>query len=338
VKALVWEAPRVLAMREQSQPEPQAHEVLIKVAYAGICGSELSGYLGHNALRTPPLVMGHEFSGEVVALGSEADPTLAVGTSVTVNPLVSCGVCAACQQQLPHLCEVRQLIGAGRPGAFAEYLRVPTTQVVPLPSLLALRSGALTEPCAVAVRVGELAGPLAGETALVLGAGAIGLLVLQVLKQQGASQIFIADRDPARLAMGEALGGVPIDARSQNAVQVVRSTADRHGVALAVDAVGAAATRAQCVGAVRSGGTVILSGLHEETSAMPVAEIIRREIVLRGCFCYTNENFQAALALLSQGAITLEPWIVEAPLSEGGAWFDRLIDAPGDVAKVLLVP
>ncbi len=107
---------------------------------------------------------------------------------------------------------------------------------------------------------------------------------------------------------------------------------------VSVDAVGAAATRASCVSATRSAGTLILSGLHEETSAMPAAEIIRREITVRGSFCYTRENFAAAIAALQSGSIRLDPWIVEAPLEDGGAWFDRLIDAPGAVAKVLLIP
>jgi threonine dehydrogenase-like Zn-dependent dehydrogenase len=120
MKTLVWEAPRVLALREQDQPVLQTDEVLIKVAFAGICGSELSGYLGHNKLRVPPLVMGHEFSGEVAALGSAAKekyPILTSGLPVTVNPLASCGSCRYCHQGLNHLCQTRQLIGAHRPGA-----------------------------------------------------------------------------------------------------------------------------------------------------------------------------------------------------------------------------
>src|SRR3712207_4291072 len=108
--ALVWEGPRQMRMREQDVPQPGPDEVLVEVAYAGICGSELSGYLGHNSLRVPPLVMGHEFSGNIAALGSNVDG-LAEGQAVTVNPLASCGSCEYCTSGASHLCAKRQLIG-----------------------------------------------------------------------------------------------------------------------------------------------------------------------------------------------------------------------------------
>jgi len=190
----------------------------------------------------------------------------------------------------------------------------------------------------VAVRIGELAGNVQGEAVLIIGAGPIGLLALQVLRALGAGPVFIADLEAARLEMGAALGGQPLNPRTDNVVAVVRAATGGLGVPVALDAVGAAVTRANCVSATRSGGTVILSGLHEETSAMPAAEIIRREIVVRGSFAYTPANFAAALNQLAAGAIRLDPWIIEAPLADGGHWFDRLIDAPGAVAKVLLVP
>ncbi len=330
-----------MAVREHDLPNIDPDEVLIKVAFAGICGSELSGYLGHNALRVPPLVMGHEFSGELVAIGPQAraaHPTLTEGQPVTVNPLLACGTCRFCFTGMPHLCRSRQLIGAHRAGAFAECVRVPASNVLPLPAGMSLHTGALAEPAAVAVHIGALAGPLEGEQALVLGAGPIGLLALQVLRLQGAAAVFVSDLDPARLEMVAAYGGHPIDARSEDVAQIVATSTDGLGAAVTVDAVGTARTRAQGVGATRSAGRLILSGLHEETSAMPAAEIIRREIVVQGSFCYTHADFARAIDLLHQGALRLDPWIVEAPLADGGSWFERLIDAPGAVAKVLLTP
>lgn len=341
MKTLVWEAPRVMALRDQAEPAPGPAEILIRVAFAGICGSELSGYLGHNALRVPPLVMGHEFSGEIAALGAEAqarNPALERGQAVTVNPMIFCGACHFCARGLNHLCVSRRLIGAHLPGAYAEYVCAPAELALPLPEGMPLRIGALTEPAAVAVRIGETAGRLDGEAALILGAGPIGLLALQALRANGAARVFIADLDPARLAMGAALGGETIDPRARDVPQTVREATGGLGVPVSVDAVGTAITRGQCVAATRSAGTLILTGLHEETSAMPAAEIIRREIVVRGTFCYTPANFAEALQRLARGAMRLDPWIVEAPLADGGGWFDRLIDAPGDVAKVLLIP
>lgn len=341
MQALVWEAPRVLALRDYDRPTLQADEVLLKVAYVGICGSELSGYLGHSGLRTPPLVMGHEFSGEIVALGARAQadvPALHAGMHVTANPLQSCGACSLCRQGDAHLCARRVLIGAGRPGAYAEYVAVPARLVVPLPAGMALRTGALAEPVAVALRIAELAGRIDGQDALVIGAGPIGLLALQALRLRGPRRVFIADRDPARLHMGQTLGGVPIDARQADAGVVVRDQTDSLGVAVAVDAVGMASTRQQCIAATRAAGTVILSGLHEEVSTLPVADVIRREIVVRGSFAYAPDNFVAALQALADRSLRLDPWIVEAPLADGGQWFERLVAAPGNVAKVLLTP
>lgn len=341
MKAMLWEAPRVMAMRELAPPEPAPGEALIEVAYAGICGSELGGFLGHNALRVPPLVMGHEFAGTVVALGAgaaELNPALRAGQSVTVNPLSACGACGYCARGDSHLCAERRLIGAHRPGAYAELVCAPAETVHPLPEGLSPRLGALAEPVAVAVRIGRLAGPLAGAPVLIEGAGPIGLLALQVLLRAGAGPVLVADLEPARLAMVAQLGGEPLDARHEDVVQAVQAATGGAGVAVSVDAVGATATRAVCVAATRAAGTMVLSGLHEETGPIPAADVIRRELVLRGSFAYAPADFAAALDLLAAGAVRLDPWIVEAPLAEGGAWFERLISAPGGVAKVLLVP
>jgi threonine dehydrogenase-like Zn-dependent dehydrogenase len=341
MNALVWEAPRAMALREQVVPAPAAGEVLVKVAYAGICGSELSGYLGQNALRVPPLVMGHEFAGEIAALGEDAavrNPALFEGLAVTVNPLSYCGVCDYCRAGLNHLCAQRKLLGAHQPGAYAEYVSAPAENVMPLPAGVTVRTGALTEPVAVAVRMAELAGAVGGETVLIVGAGPIGLLALQALRARGAGRVFISDLEPQRLAMAEELGGEPLNARESDVVKAVRAATGGRGPIVAVDAVGAGVTRQQAVSAVRAGGTVILTGLHEEQSALNFGDVIRREVVLRGSFAYSPANFAEGLDWLARGAIRLDPWIVEAPLADGGKWFDRLIDEPGGVAKVLLVP
>lgn len=341
MKALVWEGPRQMVMHDQSEPTVEANEVLIKVAYAGICGSELSGYLGHNALRVPPLVMGHEFSGEIVKLGVDAqaqNPTLDTGQRVTVNPLISESQDTYVQRGLAQLSPSRQLIGAHRPGAYAEYVAVPARAAMPLPAGMSLRIGALTEPVAVGMRIAELAGEVTGQTVLIIGAGPIGLLALQALQAKGVAQVFVSDLDSARLQMAQELGGTPLNPKTDDIVQTVREASDGLGVPVSIDAVGMGVTRTQCVSATRPAGTVILSGLHEEVSQMPAADIIRREIVVRGSFAYSPANFADALAKLAQGQMQLDPWIIEAPLADGGGWFDRLIDAPGDVAKVLLIP
>ncbi len=341
MKALIWEGPREMTLRDVVRPEPAPDEVVIRVAYCGICGSELSGYLGHNALRVPPLIMGHEFSGEVVGLGSDVAavaPDLRPGSSVTVDPMIYDGTCRHCRAGQHHLCMARSLVGAHRPGAFAAYVAVPAHVVFPLPPAMDLRVGALTEPTACAMRVAELMGDVSGQTLLIVGAGAIGLLTLQVLLQRGAERVFISDTNAGRLAAAAELGGRTLNPVRHDVVAEVREATHGQGVSRALDAVGKAVTRAQCVAATERGGLVLLSGLHEEVSELPIADIIRNEITVQGSFCYTPDNVREAIELLAKGAVVGGPWVVDAPLSEGRAWFERLVGDPGAVAKVLLVP
>ncbi len=335
--ALVWEAPREMAMRDRPEPTPGPGEVLIDVAYVGICGSEIGGYLGHNALRKPPLVMGHEFSGTIIGVG-EGVTALSSGQQVTVNPLLYCGECRYCKSGLRQLCPKRSLIGAHRPGAFAERVTVPEQAVVALPPEVDLRSGSMVEPIAVGVRLGRLAGKLDGETALVIGAGPIGLLGLQALRQAGATTVFVSDMDPARLQMARDLGADVIDPATQNVVDIVRAATGGLGAAVTIDAVGSGRTRTDAVSATRPAGKVLLSGLHEEASTFPGSDVIRREIEVKGAFSYTPDDFAAAVIAAGNNSLRLDPWIVEAPLAEGGHWFARLADKPGNVSKVLLVP
>jgi threonine dehydrogenase-like Zn-dependent dehydrogenase len=250
---------------------------------------------------------------------------------------VYCGKCEYCRAGVNQLCANRKLIGAARPGAFAGYIRVPAQQVLPLPENLAIEAGALAEPAACGVRIARLAGQVGGETALVVGAGTIGLMALQALRLKGARRVFIADINPERLAAGGQLGGETLDPRAVDVVKTVREATGGLGATVTVDAVGTAGTRSQCTAATRSTGTLVLSGLHEETSAMPAADIIRREIVARGSFAYAPLDFAQALQYLAQGDMRLDAWMIKAPLSEGGMWFDRLVEGTG-VAKVLLVP
>jgi threonine dehydrogenase-like Zn-dependent dehydrogenase len=339
--ALVWEAPSKMVLHKQPLPIPQPGEVLVRVAYAGICGSELSGYLGHNALRVPPLVMGHEFSGNIVALGdqvSEKYPALEEGARVTANPLLYCGKCSYCQQGVNQLCIERKLVGAHRPGAFAGYVCIPAQQIELLPDALSFQDGALAEPAACGVRIGELVGAVQGETILVIGAGTIGLMALQALHNLGADRIFISDIHPDRLAAASKLGGEPINPKFMDLIRTVHQATGGYGAAVVVDAVGLESTRAQSIMAVRSTGAVILSGLHEENSPMLVAEIIRREISLKGSFAYSPKNFSQALLQLAEKKLALDELTLEASLEEGGLWFDRLVEGRVGKAKVLLVP
>src|ERR1044071_4871020 len=210
MSALVYEAPFQMNMRQVPVPNLQPDEALIQVAYSGICGSELSGYEGKNSLRKPPLIMGHEFSGHIEAIGSAVDrPELKVGAAVTANPLVSCRQCRYCLSGRQHLCQNRKLLGAHVPGSNAEFVAVRADALFLTPPELSLVTAALVEPAACAVHAAALATPAPDEQALVIGAGPIGLMVIQALADRGIKQVFCIDLNAERLAMAEKLGAIP---------------------------------------------------------------------------------------------------------------------------------
>src|SRR4026207_1400378 len=174
MSALVYEAPLQMNMRQVPMPVLQPNEVLIRVAYSGICGSELSGYEGKNSLRKPPLIMGHEFSGHIEAIGSAVDRSeLNIGAAVTANPLVSCRQCRYCLRGKQHLCPKRKLLGAHLPGSNAEFVAIRADALSLTPAGLSLATAALVEPAACAIHAAALAKPAPDEQALVVGAGPI---------------------------------------------------------------------------------------------------------------------------------------------------------------------
>lgn len=339
MQALVWEGARQMNLREVADPQPAPNEVLVKVIYSGICGSELSGYLGHNSLRKPPLIMGHEFSGEIVALGDEAaaiNPQLQIGQQVTVNPLISNPYTPAALKGRHNLTLPRNIVGIHRPGSYAQYVTAPASNVHPMPAGMTLEHAALTEPMACALRAARLSGATATDTVLITGLGPIGLLTMQVVKQFGAQQIFATDTDADRRAIGAHFGIQVLNPKTDNVVAAIRAATGGQGADMAIDAVGANATRRECIEAVTPGGRVIFTGLHEEESPLQANYIIRNEINIQGSFAYTPLDFADAFDWLAQGRIEIDPWLLKAPLGQGGAMFEKLLSNPGPVAKILL--
>lgn len=339
MKALVYEGPRQLNIRDVPEPEPGPDEVIIKVVFSGICGSELGGYLGHNSLRKPPLIMGHEFSGEIVELGSQAarlKPGLAVGQRVTVNPLIHCGVCRACLAGRHNLCRERRIIGIHQPGSYADLVKAPARLVYPLPDQLSLEHAALTEPVGCAVRAVKLADCTALDTLLITGLGPIGLLALQVALTFGLTKIWATDTDPHRRAIGEQFGVRVLNPLAENVVEIVRAETEGLGVEAAIDAVGLAITRQQGIEAAKPGGTVVFVGLHDEESQIQSNLLIRKEVNLKGSFAYAPLDFEDGFNWLAAGRVKIDPWLLKAPLADGHECFERLLGEPGPVAKILL--
>jgi 2-desacetyl-2-hydroxyethyl bacteriochlorophyllide A dehydrogenase len=341
MKALIYEGPRQMNLRDVPTPEPGPDDVVVRVAYSGICGSELGGYLGHNALRKPPLIMGHEFSGEIVALGAQAtqhNPDLVVGQRVTADPLWYCGRCRPCLTGLQNLCLRRQLLVAHLPGSYAEMVKTHARMVYPLPDHLTLEHAALAEPLACAIRAVRLADCTSFDRVLVVGLGPIGLLILQMLQVSGVAVAFASDTVAERRTMGEHFRARMLNPQADDVVGITRAETGGVGVDVAIDAVGATATRKQCIDAVAPGGRVVYIGLHDEESAVSVNLLIRKELRLQGSFAYTPNDFADALRWLAMDRVRIDPWLLKAPLSQGQACFERLLGSPGPVAKILLDP
>lgn len=338
MRALVYEAPQVMSLRDVAEPDVGPEDVLIEVAYSGICGSELSGYLGQNSLRQPPLIFGHELSGRVVQVGERVLPEqgLAPGDSVTANPLLVCGHCRYCISGRDNLCVRRKLLGAHVAGSNAELVSVPASSVLRLPEGMPLVDGAMVEPAACAIRAVELSGIGPDQRALVVGSGPIGLFILQVLAEFGVSERYVADLNPARLSRAVSMGAVPVTAGRRGLAGALEDL-ECDGVEVAFDAVGAEVTRQQCLGATLAGGRVVCIGLHADESNLRLNDLIRSEVVLQGVFAYTRRNFRTALSWLATERLALHDGVLTASLDDGDAWYRRLVSGDS-TAKVLLNP
>ncbi|MHA0856366.1 alcohol dehydrogenase catalytic domain-containing protein [Paenibacillus sp. CMAA1364] len=329
MQALVYEGPKIMKIRETVVPQIGPGQVLVRVEIVGICGSELSGYLGHNSLRKPPLIMGHEFSG-IIELVGEQDSGFKVGDRVTVNPLITCGSCRFCRGGESQLCRSRNLLGAHLPGAFAQYVVVPSANVYALEPHITFEEGALVEPCACAVHVCKLLQLSPSDRVLIYGAGPIGLFALQVAKIHGVHEVVVIDVNEARLEVVRELGGISVTKLDDIDIG--------DGFDAVIDAVGAMVTRQQSVAAARVGGKVIFTGLHEAQSKLPVNDMIRNEIWAKGAFAYSQADFETALLWIGQGKVRLLPCSETAPLAKGEDCFEKLIAGPGKTVKIFMNP
>ena len=343
MKALLLSEYKHLAVADLPTPTPGDGEVLIRVAACGICGSDVHGYDGTSGRRIPPLVMGHEAAGLVAALGEGAS-RYRVGDRVTFDSTVYCGECEFCRRGEVNLCDYRQVVGVScsdyrRAGAFAEYVTVPERILYRLPDNLSFSDAAMLEAVSVAihaVRVAEVAG---GETALVIGAGMIGLLILQAARAAGCSRIFVADVDATRLELARALGAnALIDGSGDSLVSRIDSLTSRRGVDVVFEAVGRPETVAAAIDCARKGGTVALVGNIAPEVPIPLQKVVTRQIRLQGS-CASAGEYPQAMEWIAAGKIKVAPLITAvAPLDDGPSWFARLYAREPNVMKVVLDP
>jgi L-iditol 2-dehydrogenase len=335
MKALLLSEYKHLKLADIPRPVPGPGEVLVKVAACGICGSDVHGYDGTSGRRIPPIVMGHEAAGTVEETGAHVTG-FKPGDRVTFDSTVYCGNCEYCRREEVNLCDNRQVVGVScgdyrRNGAFAEYIAIPQRILYHLPESLSFFEAAMLEAVSVALHAVRLAGLKGGESALVIGAGMIGLLTLQSAKALGASRVIVVDVDETRLSLARKMGADETLPADSTVLQGLNAD-------VAFEAVGANATVNAAIDGVRKGGTVVLIGNISPEVTLPLQKVVTRQLRLQGTAASAGE-YPQAMELMAAGKIRVKPLITAvAPLEDGPEWFSRLYAHEPNLMKVVLTP
>ena len=335
MRAALWMGPEEIEFKRIARPTAGPGQVLIKVAYAGICGTDLMIYLGRHPRAKAPLVMSHEFSGTVAE-----DPAGAwrAGTNVVINPLLSCGECYACRNGLGYICEKLGLVGIDADGGFAEYVVVPAHTVRAIPANLTLQRAALVEPLAVAVHAVSVSDLRVGDTVAVLGAGPVGILTAQVARLAGALQVFVSEVSPRRLSIARELGFSVIDARQADPVEQVMNATGGAGVPVVYESAGSQTTVVQAGLMARIGGQILQIGMPKGPVTMDLTPLLFREIRRRPIRVYREQDVLQAIAIAATNRIDLDRPVTHIlPIEELGRAME-LSHAATDACKVLLTP
>jgi (R,R)-butanediol dehydrogenase / meso-butanediol dehydrogenase / diacetyl reductase len=308
VKAAVWHGPHDIRIEDVAEPTPGPGDVLVEVARNGICGSDLHTYMGTAgaAMHVPGVVLGHEFSGTVRARGDDVDD-VAEGTHVAVAPIEWCGECWACRNGHPNLCRRLTLYGGYRlplHGGLARYVAVSRRSVHEVPAGLDVVEAALAEPVAVAVHAVRLASITFGTSVVVLGAGPIGLAVLQSAVAAGAALTIVSEPSEARRAVATSIGATAVlDPAVDDPLTAVRDLTG-HGVDLVFDTTGAHAALNRGIGALRPRGTLVSVAQWGEHAHVDMGRAMAKEIDVRFAFTYEPAvDFPISLGLLASGAV-----------------------------------
>jgi L-iditol 2-dehydrogenase len=338
MKALVFEGPWTMPLREVPNPVPGDDELLIDVASVGICGSDVHGFIGKTGRRKPPMIMGHEFSGAVAAVGGQVT-RFAPGDAVIVSPIDACGVCPNCQAGLSNICTNRHVLGVDIPGAYADQLTVKESMVYAKPEALTWRQAAMVEPLSVALHAVEITPIRLMETVVVVGAGTIGLLTLLAAKLKGAGQVIMTDKFPHRLEMARALGAdLTVDVGQEDAVAVVRGVTNGLGADVVFEAVGNAIAVQQALAATRTGGNATWIGNSAQMIELNMQEIVTRELTVRGTYGF-NKEFAKSIQAIAAGRVDVMALVERiAPLADGPQIVHDLAAGESDLIKVILEP
>lgn len=343
MKSMMLTEPKKLEIQDSPIPSFGKDEVLIRVKACGICGSDVHGYDGSSGRRIPPLIMGHEAAGLIEECGSEVSG-FSKGDRVTFDSTVYCGKCSYCKKGQVNLCNNRMVLGVScadyrRHGAFAEFVTVPSHIIYKLPDTFPFEHAAMIEAVSVAVHaVGRISFD-SGDKSLVVGAGMIGLLLIQAIRSAGCSEIIAVDMDNDRLNLAKKLGATQvINSQEVDALSFILNETEGQGVDKSFEVVGATPTVQLSIHAVRKGGSVVMVGNLAPEVELPLQSVVTREISLFGT-CASAGEYPKCIELMADGSIQVDPLIsAKVALEEGPEWFDRLYGREPGLMKVILTP
>ena len=301
MKALIYKGPFEFSLEDLPTPEAGEGEVLIRVGSVGICGSDIHGFAGKTGRREPGMVMGHEISGTIAALGPGVlSPR--VGQRVVVQPIMYCGACGPCKKGMTSVCLNKRMVGVnmGRSGGLAEYLVVRAASAFPISDRVPMETAALVEPFAVGAGAVARSSVKEGDSVAIVGAGMIGLATLAMVMRRKPSKVFIVDQFPKKLEMAKVLGAIPVDFRAQDPASVVLDATGGLGVDVAFEAVGVSQTAKLANALAMTGGEIVWIGNSQRMIEIDMQEIVVRAKTIKGIYCYTDDDYRTAIRFVEE--------------------------------------
>ncbi len=344
MKSAIFKAPREFEIVERDKPVPGRGQVLVRIMASGICGSDMAPYAGKELERREPgIVMGHEASGIVDAVG-DGVTLWKKGERVAVNPQIYCGYCPNCRTGNMNLCDNMLLIGSSKrkflDGAMCEYLCLSEKQLLALPDNVGYDAGSMLDPIGNAIRVVRNGGVGIGDSVLVIGCGAIGLIVVQTARIAGASKVIAVDRVGFKLDIAAKLGADDcVDSTDPAAAETaIMALTGGRGVDVVINAAGFAETYELAVRTCKKRGAIVALGYVGTHINFPLTELIFKEIRCLGSTGFSDESVMV-LDCLSRGLINVEDIITDTlPLESIGSGFERLLDPEKRAIKVIIHP
>ncbi len=341
MKALVYKGPGIIELEEIPDPESIDNESVIRINAVGVCGSDIEGFLGKTGRRTPPMVMGHELAGTVEVAAEKSQ--FKMGDRVVVQPKLYCGVCSFCQQGLTNLCPEAEFFGVmSKNGGMAEWLSVPERCLFRVGENVDFQKASMVEPLAVAYRgVQQLDGDILRKATytFLVGAGPIGLLILQILKLRGAQNVIVSDKSDYRLDIAQKLGAdFTLNPQREDVLSRIRDITTDAMADIAIEAVGTQPAVSDALNALKSHGTISWVGLAQPVIEINMHKIVTAELNIRGSFLYTENDFINSLRLIESHQVETDPIIsMSVKMEEGVEVFERLKkNKEGRIVKAIL--